>query len=603
MNRFLKVFFVVLLVLFAVKEVKAEAIDANITLRSGPTIIFSGNISFGDTETIEIDGHMVPGNSVLSLLHTADLAREEWEISDLQYFDSFGSFLLNCITSTVGNDCYDWHYAVDGSLPSESIDKKILSGGENVYMYFGPQSRISLNASSIVDTDTLLVTVEKYDYENDSWVPDTEAIVGITIPNESSPYDPPTEVMTGSVDTNGQVNFSSIPVGTYEVGTRDNFGYYFPTKSLTVTEHTSSSSSGGGSGSRSNRTTKEERAGEKQIFDIKKAFDFLTSQQKEDGSFGEALYTDWVAFALASGKNNIGDIQSVFKLIKYFGENTLEKASLTDYERNSMALMSLGLDPQTTNGENKIEKIVSYFDGKQFGEENQINDDVFALIVLKNTGYEKNDEIIQKTLSFVLEKQEENGSWVDSVDMTSATIQALSAFDEDEQIKQALKGAKKFLKNRQQENGGWGDNASSTAWVLSGILALGEKNEDWKHEKTALSPLDYLGSLQDTDGGIKASDENTNTESRIWETAYVVSALSGKTWNQIMQKFEKEKIETIVKEKKTEKKITEPKNDAQKEKTPRIEADTLPANVVSTENTEPKENWFSRILGKIFSVF
>jgi len=36
------------------------------------------------------------------------------------------------------------------------------------------------------------------------------------------------------------------------------------------------------------------------IFDSKKAFDFLISKQKENGSFGEDLYTDWVSIALGS---------------------------------------------------------------------------------------------------------------------------------------------------------------------------------------------------------------------------------------------------------------------------------------------------------------
>jgi hypothetical protein len=46
--------------------------------------------------------------------------------------------------------------------------------------------------------------------------------------------------------------------------------------------------------------------------------------------------------------------------------------------------------------------------------------------------------------------------------------------------------------------------------------------------------------LQDSDGGIKDEDMNT----KIWETAYVTSALSGKTWSQIMQKFDKQIIVT-----------------------------------------------------------
>ena len=43
---------------------------------------------------------------------------------------------------------------------------------------------------------------------------------------------------------------------------------------------------------------------------------------------------------------------------------------------------------------------------------------------------------------------------------------------------------------------------------------------------TGNTPLDYLATIQDTDGGVKDS----NMQNKIWETAYVTSALSGKTW-------------------------------------------------------------------------
>ena len=48
-----------------------------------------------------------------------------------------------------------------------------------------------------------------------------------------------------------------------------------------------------------------------------------------------------------------------------------------------MALMSLGLDPYNTNGENYINKIISGFDRKQFGDASVDNDDIFALITLQ----------------------------------------------------------------------------------------------------------------------------------------------------------------------------------------------------------------------------
>ena len=109
--------------------------------------------------------------------------------------------------------------------------------------------------------------------------------------------------------------------------------------------------------------------------------------------------------------------------------------------------------------------------------------------------------------------------------------------------------AKDYLKQNQKDAGGW-DNVSSTAWAMEGILALSEKPEDWI--KNNNNPLDYLASMQDADGGTKNDDK----KSKLWETAYVATALSGKTWNQIMQKFEKPKEEVKIENKIITKKLT-----------------------------------------------
>jgi hypothetical protein len=347
----------------------------------------------------------------------------------------------------------------------------------------------------------------------------------------------------------------------------------------------------------------------KQIFNLKKALDFLTTQQKDDGSFGENLYTDWVALTLA-GENF--QAQTI-KLIKYFEGQKLENPSLTDYERHAMALMALGLNPYNTNGENYINNIITSFDGKQFGDTNADNDDIFALIVLQNSGYSQNDKIIANDINFILSKQNTDGSWDGSVDMTGAAIEALASFKNTdplltsplaggEEITNALTKAENYLKQNQKDDGSWDENASSTAWAMEGILALGEKPEDWI--KNPNTPIDYLATLQDTDGGIKDSD----MQNRIWKTAYVVSALSGKTWNQAMQKFEKETAPKVVLIKKipTEKKIPAvasiPKkiesNTAKQNTASVINAITPPP--VATQTETLKKNWFMRLLNNIF---
>jgi len=539
---------VLLVVLFFIGGNIVFAADVNLTIRNGGNIVFSGTVSLPTeiTSLNDADGapHTIDASSVLAMLGSADQASNDFSISNLTYFSSFDSLYLKCITSASGENCDNWQYSVNALYPSVGMDKNILSGGENIYIYFGPQNRATLSSESINTNQTLTVFTEKYDYQNNAWLPRAGVTVGVTQPDPNNPFSP-IEIQTGAVDENGQAVFSSIPVGSYDIGVKEDF--YFPTETLTVTEipqSGGSSGSGSSSGSYSKKPEGSVLGAETKIkFDLEKAFNFLIVQQKENGSFGEDLYTDWVALTLASANYQ----SEVIKLIKYYGESKLESPSLTDYERRAMALMSLGLNPYKTNSENYIEKITASFDGKQFGDVQEDNDDIFALIVLQNAGYKQEEKMISDDISFILSRQKENGSWDESIDMTGASMEALSVFKQDEKVNNALIKAKEFLKQNQKDNGSWNGSPSSTAWAMEGILAMGEKIEDWK--KNENTPLDYLASIQDIDGGIKnlsAGKEGENMQNKIWENAYVATALSGKTWNQIMQKFEKPKIIIVV---------------------------------------------------------
>jgi len=587
-----KILLVLIILLAGLNTVEAEDTNINLTIRSGNTIIFSGNIPLAPAGSIELNGHTLAANSVLAILNDADLANDDWNISDLQYYDSFGSFYLKCITSSVGNDCDNWQYVVENIYPGISIDQKILSGGENIYLYFGSQYKITLSSKNITTTDTLTVTTEEYDYENNGWKIRNGITAGLTQLNPNDPFSP-LEILTSPINDNGQATFSAIVEGSYNVGIKEDF--YFPTQSLTVSKIlTPESSIGSGRSSGGDSVLDIET---KIKFDLKKASEFLLSQQKENGSFGENLYTDWTSLALAPGNYQ----SQVLKLNKYFQESKMENTLLTDYGRRSMALMALGLNPHNINGENYVEKIVKSFDGTQFGNINEDNDDIFALIVLQNAGYTIKDKIISKDIDFILKTQNNNGSWNNSPDMTGAGIEALSIFNQDETIKKTLDKAKDYLKQNQNDNGGWNNSASSTAWGLQGVLALGEKIEDWK--KNENTPIDYLATLQDIDGGIK----NENLNNKIWETAYVTSVLSGKTWNQIMQKFEKREIEENQKEdiapdnKVSVKKKVYPKNNLAQLNINKLASQNT-ANVVDTlpTPTNTPKNWFIRLLESIF---
>ncbi len=587
--------------------------DVNLTLRDGANIVFSGPVTIPTNITSLNDStgtaETVDPSSVLSVIQSAsEQPNANFSISNLTYYASFTppSLYLKCITDVSGEKCDNWQYTVNGSSPSEGMDKHILSDNDNVYLYFGPQYRVTLSSSNIMTDDILTVNAQKYDYQNDAWITRTGVTIGVTQPDPNNPFSP-TEIKTAAVDANGQASFSSLPAGSYNIGIKEDF--YYPTEVLTVTTPASISYGGGGGG----MIITPQKA--KPAFDIKKSLDFLVSQQKTDGSFGDDIYTDWVALALAPS----ADYQDQkTKLVNYLKNEKPSGMLLTDFERKSMALMALGVDPYNTNGENYINKIVANFDGKQFGDISEDNDDIFALIVLQNVGFTQTDKIIDNDVTFILSQQKTDGSWDESVDMTGAGIEALIFDNQNEQVKDALAKAEDYLKQNQKDTGGW-NNISSTTWALEGIQALSLKPEDWVKISTVtgvnnISPLDYLASNQDTDGGIKESD----IKNKIWETAYTTSVLSGKIWNQIMQKFEKSQEEITAKDTttpKTQTEISGRKNtNTKKNRTQMIKniASQITTTAVNSITNSPQEaiqlekaktSWFKNLLNKIFSIF
>ncbi len=485
---------------------------------------------------------------------------------------------LNSISGTINNDGGNgvyWGWFNNLELGQNALNKYILASGDSILLNYGTNPlKIFVDNENPTVGDTIKFTVTEFGYDS-SWNPVWNPAASGKIVIGSNIFD---------LDESGTYSLKITDEGTFIAkGQKTNF---IDSPEITITPKPKPHvASGGGSASVINFI--------KPNFDLEKAFQYLASQQKEDGSFGDSLYTNWTALALASNPHQQEVNQ---KLIKYFEEFKTENPTLTDNERHAMALLALGLNPYNVGGKNYIEKIVGQFDGKQFGDANEDNDDIFALIVLQNAGYKKDEEIIKNSISFVLNRQKEDGSWDASVDMTGASMEALSVSRDDKLVGDALVRAKNFLEKNQKDNRGW-SNASSTAWAIEGMTALGEKQEDW--EKNENTPADYLATVQDTDGGIQ--DENVQNE--IWKTAYVTSALSGKSWNQVMQKVEKpvtqtEKPNSVTQ--KTDQIII-------KKYTPQIPAintiiETPSSSVV--EKTEiPRKNWFVRFWENIFNLF
>lgn len=498
---------------------------ATFLIRNGATVLFEGDIALATTSDsiqvpdLEGDMHTVPSNSVLALLLQVDVLSDVFLVNKLNYYDSFGAFYLKCIQIESDELCENWQYVLNNVSPWTGIDQTLVSSGDTVGIYFGSSYQVIFSTSTYYVDTPFTATAQYYNYQDNTWNARTSVTLGVTVPDPSNPWSP-IELQTSSVNAQGESLFTIATSGDYMIGVQED--YYYPSYLITVSSSTATSTDtdNGGSGSSNEET-----------FNVSSAISFIKNLQGTNGSYGNSeLYSDWVAIAFgAHGTNDSA-------LINYLKSKASIKSILTDNERRAMALLALGKNPYNFEGVNYIKVIIEDFDGTQFGERSLVNDDIFALIVLSEVGYESGDIEIQKAIEFILQKQNSNGSFESSVDLTSAAIQALLQFEDVNNVSSAIAKAKSFLKNEQESNGGW-DNVYATSWALQAMNALGES---WS--KNGNLPEDYLANEQQTDGGVLNFSQSKND--RIWATSYAIPAVLGKSWNDILRSVSrpKEKI-------------------------------------------------------------
>jgi len=496
----------------------------SLLIRNGADVLFEGQVILPEPGSITVadlegDIHSIPSNSVLALLLQAEEEAFSFDVTKLNYYDSFGAFYLKCIQVEADELCENWQYVVNNVSPWTGIDQTIVSPGDTIGIYFGNPYQVFFSTSTYYTDTAFTATAQKYNYQENIWNARTGVTLGVTVSDPNNPWTP-IEVMTSAVNSSGEALFTIATSGEYMIGVQED--YYYPSYAITVssststTTATSTDSSTGGGGSN------------KKTFDIPAAISFIKNLQASNGSYGGAeLYSDWVAIAF--GAHGTSDSA----LLNYLKTKSSIKSIITDNERRAMALLALGKDPYTYGGVNYIEAIIKDFDGTQFGEKELVNDDIFALIVLSEVGYGSGDTEIKKAIEFILKKQNSNGSWENSVDLTSASIQALIQFEDVAGVSSTISKAQSFLENQQESNGGWG-NVYATSWGLQAMNAL---DESWK--KNGNSPEDYLTAQQQSDGGVLSNSENE--KDRIWGTSYAIPAVLGKSWNDILRSVSKPK--------------------------------------------------------------
>lgn len=495
---------------------------ATVVIRNASSTIFSNSVNLAspgapDIQVLPSNASStisVPARSVLGILKTLESSTSAFQITDFAYYPTLGSSIINCVAAPLGNtpDCYNWTYAVNNSYPFEGVDKKIISNGDIIYLFFGSQHKVELSKTSVNTGENFTATAQKYDLATGGYVPLTGVTLGVGTAN---PYPTPfSELATSTVDSNGQATFSLPNAGTFQVGISED--WYFPSVDVVAV---SPGNNGSGGVTHSNLS-------------IPSAMSFITLAQKPDGSFSSPLETDWAALAFGTQ----GSSPAKEKLKAYLQTAKPALSSTTDYERHSMALMALGLNPYNVSGTDYISPIINSFDGTQIGTPDDA-DDIFGLIVFEHTGFTSADSIIKKTAAYVLSKQQANGSWDNNPDMTAAAIQAIGPLFDIPGANQAMGGSVGYLKSTQVSNAGWG-NIDSTSWVQTAINGIIEANtpglqsESFWASAGGLFPTDAIASAQQADGGVQSTN-------RLWSTSYAVVAASNMSWISILQPVSK----------------------------------------------------------------
>lgn len=536
---------------FDVIELDQSLVQLNI--RSGDTILYSKTLSFEADDSVIIADDAgaeatVPNASFLGFLYGVDTKTDAFEISSFTYFSLYDSLLLNCIDSPSLNEpaCHNWKYAVNGSLPGVGMDSYTLTGGEQIYLFFGDYHRLNMSTSTVTKDTTFTVNAESYDYTNDTWKTLTKGSIEITQPNPDSAWSPFVRD-TGTLDDTGQATFNLSATGTYAASVLGD--YYFPSISFTVIEEaqdeTSDSEDNDPSPGDNGPTNSSKLVSETTINEtIAAILSYIRSVQNETGAVESDDVTDWIAMAFGSqgiyaDKVASGERSLLHALHDYKPTADTELNACAAYPRHVLAYLAAGIDSGEPVVQGYIERIKTECHTDNLYGQPGINDDMFALLALLATGTDIDDEVVKTTFNTILADQRSSGAFTwnggAAPDATGGALNALKYADSKGMSVESTvyANAKTYLKSNQSADGGWGfdgetsSDINTTSWVMMGINALGEGQSEWSNTQER-NPWHVLTESL-TDGGFYTSIY-TDPDPDWFATKHAVPALSGDSW-------------------------------------------------------------------------
>lgn len=187
---------------------------------------------------------------------------------------------------------------------------------------------------------------------------------------------------------------------------------------------------------------------------------------------------EWTVMALKKSNYNVK--QSYYD--RYFDRicQEVKKAKgkitdnkYTDYARVSLALYAIGKDPTNIKGYNLMKPLEDFDSVVRQG----INGPIFALIAANAGGYKLKVE--DKYLQYILGKELSEGGFAfdrsigaSDIDITAMALQALSFYQDNGKVKNAIDRAVEKLAALQENSGGYKD-AESNAQAIIALTALG----------------------------------------------------------------------------------------------------------------------------------
>ncbi|MCX6779476.1 MAG: terpene cyclase/mutase family protein [Candidatus Magasanikbacteria bacterium] len=544
--------------------------SVNLNIRYQDTFIFSGVVSTTPKETLSDSTgvtHLVSSSStVLSALIDATSITSTFVISQLDYYDAYKSFYLNCLTLTAVSTtpiCGNWNYVVNGGYPSVGLDSYQLFGGETIYLYFGDSWKITVSTSTFPIGTTTTLSTWRYNFDDlaEEWTPDNNDLIDISItnPNSLGWWDTTITTTTLTSDSSGLADYVFSSTGTYfaKITSADYSKWSqavtlivldVPTSTTFVAtstmENYDGSATGGGEvqpGATSLISASEINSKVQQILN------FLKSQQSDDGKIIDGGLTDWAIISFAANGEYAEDIKKGSKsLLNFARAYDFSDASdlniCASYPRHVLALLSGGISSSDEKIQSLVTKIKSQecYVNHQFGQ-NGINDDVFALLSLLAVNHNNTEPIITDLVENIIKDQTTEGAftWAGyaSPDVTGAALNALKyafkkgvGIDSDVFVK-----AKKYLKNQQLSDGGWGFGQSdvlTTAWAVMGLNSLSEGQNEWANVDLK-NPWSVLISQLNNSGYYEPVWAPGTID--WFAVKHAVPALLGKSWPIILQ--------------------------------------------------------------------